>query len=545
VAVTQRGAATAQPLMLSAAALLVVLVALVPVGFVAVRSLAIGAEQAQALVLRPRVGGLLLGTVQLTLAATLLCALLGVGVAWVTERTDVPGRQLWAVLAALPLTVPAFVSSYSWVSLSPALHGFWGALLVVTLAYYPLVYLPVAAVMRRLDPALEEVARSQGRGPWQTFLRVTLPQVRFALLGGCLLVALDLLSEFGTFELLRFNTLTTAIYDAYQLSFDGPAASTLAVILGLLCVLLLTAEGRLRGPAFAGRVGAGAARRPPVARLGRATPLVLLACAALVAVALGVPLGMLLFWLLHGSSAAFQPRALAEAALATLGLGLGAAALTTVCALPVAVLAVRYGGRFAALVERGAYLSRALPGIIVALALVVTAVHLLRPLYQSTALLLVGYAVLFLPLALVSVRAAITQSSPGVEEVARSLGCRPLATLLRVTLPIVAPGIGAAAALVFLSTATELTATLLLAPTGTQTLATQVWAETDTLSYAAAAPYAALLIGLSALPTYVLIRRLGPLGPSARAPDRAETGIPGEPAGSPGVPVPLGAPGAR
>ena len=153
---------------------------------------------------------------------------LGVGVAWCVERTDLPGRRVWAVLAALPITVPAFVTSYSWVSITPAVQGFAGAAAIVTLAYYPLVYLPVAAVLRGTDPALEESARSLGMGPWRTFFRVTLPQTRLALLGGGLLVAVHLLSEYGAFAMLRFQTFTTAIYDEYRLSFDGAAASMLA-----------------------------------------------------------------------------------------------------------------------------------------------------------------------------------------------------------------------------------------------------------------------------------------------------------------------------
>ena len=155
------------------------------------------------------------------IVATTACTVIGVAVAWCVERTELPGRRVWAVLAALPITVPAFVTSYSWVSITPAVQRFAGAAMIVTLAYYPLVYLPVAAVLRGLDPALEETARSLGMGPWRTFLRVTLPQTRLALLGGGLLVAVHLLSEFGAFAMLRFQTFTTAIYDEYRLSFDG------------------------------------------------------------------------------------------------------------------------------------------------------------------------------------------------------------------------------------------------------------------------------------------------------------------------------------
>ena len=82
----------------------------------------------------------------------------------------------------------------------------------MTLDLYPLVYLPVAAALRRTDPALEETARTLGLGSWTAFRRVVLPQIRPALLGGSLVVMLALLAEFGAFEILDFRTFTTEIF---------------------------------------------------------------------------------------------------------------------------------------------------------------------------------------------------------------------------------------------------------------------------------------------------------------------------------------------
>lgn len=500
-----------------AAAVVVALLALLPIGLVVRQAFSVGFGQAEQLLVRPLVGTLLVNTALLTLSATAAATLLGVAVAWFVERTDLPGRRLWAVLAALPITVPAFVTSYAWVSLTPAVQGFGGAVLIVTLAYYPLVYLPVAAVLRRMDPALEECARSLGLGPWRSFLRVTLPLAKPALLGGALITAIHLLAEFGAFAMLRFRTFTTAIYDEYRLSFDSPAASVLASVLVALCLLLLLGELRLRGRASYARVGAGAARPLPRKRLGLWTPAVLLGFFALAAVALGLPLATLGYWLARGSSASFPLGSLLAAAGTSLELGLAAAALTTMLALPVAILAVRHPGRLATLVERSVYLAYALPGIAIALALIVLSIRWVRPLYQTTLLLVVAYALLALPLALVAVRAALAQAPPTLEQVARSLGCRPWRAFARVTLPLILPGLGAATALVFLATVTELTATLLLAPTGAQTLATHFWANTGSFSYGAAAPYAALMVALSALPTYLLTRKLGALGAAAPA----------------------------
>lgn len=506
-----RTGAAAPPFALLGIATAVALLVLLPLGFLIEQALSIGLSQARALVFRPFVGSLLVHTVLLVLAATAACAVLGVAVAWCVERTDLPGRRLWAVLAALPITVPAFVTSYSWVSITPAVQGFGGATLIVTLAYYPLVYLPVAAVLRGMDPALEENARSLGMSPWRTFMRVTLPQCRLALLGGGLLVAVHLLSEFGAFSMLRFQTFTTAIYEEYRLSFDGPAASMLASVLVLLCLVLLVGESSLRGRARYARVDTGAPRPPDRARLGHGRWPVTACLTALVGLALGLPLLTLLYWVLHGGSTSFPVVSLLSAAGASLKLGLGAAILTTLLALPVSILTVRRPSRSASVLERAAYLPYALPGIVVALSLIVASVHYVPALYGTSLLLVIAYAILSLPLALVATRAALAQAPPLHEELARSLGCGPLQALVRVTLPRILPGLGAAAALVFLATVTELTATLLLAPIGTQTLATQFWADATTRSFGAAAPYAALMVAVSAPPTYLLTRRLGPV----------------------------------
>ena len=254
---------------LALAAAAVALLALVPVGYLIEQALSGGWSEVSTLLFRPLVGTLLAHTVWITAATTIGCVVIGVAVAWCVERTDLPGRRIWAVVAALPITVPAFVTSYSWVSVTPAVQGFAGATMIVTLAYYPLVYLPVAAVLRGTDPALEESARSLGLGPLRTFWRVTLPQTRVALLGGSLLVAIHTLAEFGAFSMLRFQTFTTAIYDQYRLSFNGAAASTLATVLVLMCLVLLIGELRLRGRDRYHRSGSGSRRPALRAKLGR------------------------------------------------------------------------------------------------------------------------------------------------------------------------------------------------------------------------------------------------------------------------------------
>ncbi|MGH7121261.1 MAG: ABC transporter permease [Acetobacteraceae bacterium] len=502
------------PRWLLAAAIVGPLLVVLPVGEVLLEVARIGPAQALRLLWRPLVAELLVNTIGLVIAATLSAALVGTAAAWLVERSDMPGRRFLAIAAAVPLAVPPFISSYAWLSIDPALEGFVGALIVVTSSYFPLVYLPVAASLRGMDPALEETARSLGQGAAGAFLRVVLPQLRPALLGGMLLVALNVLVEFGAFALLRFRTFTTELYAEYRTGFNGPSEALLALVLLALCLVCLIAELRIRGLARYARIGSGVRRPATPLSLGRARFAVSVLFTSLVLAALGVPLGMILYWLSHHGSAAVTPVAvslegLLAATLSSVWLGLAGAALTVALALPLGLLATRYPGNLVTVLERAAYLGQGVPGIVIALAFITITIRTVQPLYQTALTLIVAYAILFLPLALVSVRAALMQAERRLEEVGRSLGLGWFSVARRIMLPLAGPGLGAAAALVFVSIVTELTATLLLAPIGTNTLAMQVWADTSTLAFPAAAPYAAMMVLLSLFSTWVLARRFG------------------------------------
>src|ERR1041384_529856 len=239
---------------------------------------------------------LLLNTVLVPLVATPICGVFGVGGAWFVERTRLPGRRLWALLLVAPLTVPLFVTSYAWANLGVALQGFVGAAGIIAFSYYPIVFLLVAVALRGLDQSLEDSARSLGLNPRQIFFRVVLPQLRPALLGGLLLVALDALVEFDAFVALRFQTFSLDVYAQYRLGFSTSGAAALSFFSIVLCVVVLLGEARLRGNAKYTRVSRGVRRAPVRYELGRWVWPVLAGLAAVVAVALGIPVAMLIRW---------------------------------------------------------------------------------------------------------------------------------------------------------------------------------------------------------------------------------------------------------
>ncbi|MGB0102243.1 MAG: iron ABC transporter permease [Nocardioides sp.] len=503
-------------LVLAVLGLLVAATSLLPIGYVLVSSAQLGAGEAYEFLVRPRVGDLVWNTVRLLVGGVLLSSVLGVGCAWLVARTDLPARGLWHGLLAAPLAVPAFVNGYGWVSATHAVQSYGGAVLVVSLSYFPLVYLPTVAALHRVDSAHEDVAAILGRGEVSTFFRVVLPTISPAVLGGALLVGLHLLGEYGALQMLNYPTLTTGILDQYRSTFNGPAATLLAAVLMVFCLLLLALEALARGKRRRARVGSGVRRTATPKELGRSKPFAVAGLVALAVLALGVPLLSLARWLIRGSSATVPAGDLTAATLTTLMLAVLGGLLATAAALPVALLAVRYAGRLATLVERSVYPANALPGIVVALALVTISIRSVPALYQTLPVLLVGYLILFLPRAVVSVRSSLELAPPVLEDVARSLGCSNAAATWRVTLPLVMPGLGAGLALVSLAVSTELTATLLLAPTGTSTLATDFWSRAAAVEYGAAAPYALVLIVLSIPATWLLGRAAAP--PASPAP---------------------------
>ena len=181
--------------------------------------------------------------------------------------------------------------------------------------------------------------------------------------------------------------------------------------------------------------------------------------------------------------------------------------VATLAAVPIALLSVRFPRRSVLSLERSNLVVLAVPGLVIALSLTYVTEHFLQGrFYQTSPLLVLAYAIMFFPLAVVSVRAAVARAPVGLEEVGGSLGVSRRSVLWRVTLPLVAPGLVAAFALVFLETATELTATLVLHPTNVETLATQFWAYESNVSYSQAAPYAGVMVLIAAVPGYVLGR---------------------------------------
>ena len=505
-------------------AILVGVAMLLPLIYLVVRTVGAGNE-ALDLLFRQRTFWVTLRTIALAGVVTGASAVVALPLAWLTVRTNLPFRRVWSVVTVLPLVVPSYVGGFVIVAALgprgflqqllegplgvqrlPDIYGFPGAALTLTLFTYPYMLLSLRAALWRLDPALEETSRSLGVGPWRTFLKVVLPQLRPALGAGALLVALYTLSDFGAVSWLGFESLTQQIYVQYKVSLSRHLAAVFSLLLGVLTVTVLIVEARARGRARYYRPTGGVARPATVVRLNRWRWPAITYCGGIVSLGLMLPLGVLGYWLVRGLAAGEPLRLLWGSAWNSLSVSALAAGVAVVAALPVAVLAVRYPGWIASVIERATYTGFALPGIVVALALVFFGANYATFAYQTLAMLVFAYLVLFLPQAVGAVRTSLLQVSPHLEEMGRSLGRTPLRTLLTITVPLVRPGLLAGAALVFLTTMKELPATLLLSPSGFHTLATKIWGAAEDGFVARSAAPSLLLILVALIPLMWLLR---------------------------------------
>ena len=503
---------------------LVALALLLPVAYLLLRALGAGDAAWQELV-SARTARILGRTLWLAFCVTLSCALMAVPLAWLTVRSDLPLRRMWAVLTPLPLVIPSYVGAYLMISVLgprgllqhwleplgvqrlPDIYGFRGAFLALTLLSYPYVLLSTRAALLRMNPAMEEASRNLGSGPWRTFWRVTLPQLRPGLVAGGLLVTICVLRDFGAVSLMRYSTFTRAIYLQYQSSFDRTMAAILALVLVLITLTILAIDMRTRGRASYYGGDVGSARPAVTISLGHWRWPSFFFCAAVVTLGLVMPGSVLVFWLMRGIRMGVDYSSLFGAALNSLMTSGVSAALALLAAIPVAVLSVRHAGRASGIMERISYSAFALPGMVVALALVFFGANFARPLYQTMAMLLLGYMILFLPEVVGVLRAALLQLSPSLEHAARTLGRGPLGVFTTITVPLTWSGIAAGAVLVFLTAMKELPVTLMLSPLGFRTLSTSVWSAVSEAFFAEAAAPSLLLILLSSLPMALLVIR--------------------------------------
>ena len=503
----------------AALATLLALALVAPLAWLVVDAVGLGSAAFEFLVASETLA-VLVRSVALVAVVTAGGIAVGVPLAVLTVQASIPFRRFWTVLIALPLAVPSYLGAFAALSafgpsgpLStavgvplPAVEGFAGAAVVLTLYTYPYVFLTTRASLLSLDASLVEAARTLNCGRLTAFRRVTLPQIVPGIAAGALLVALYTLADFGTPNFMNLEVYTQYIYSRHNAHLGGYAALLSLQLLAVTGVILAaeSAIGADDSGAYASRGNRGAAELDLGAWRYPAMALpALVALAALV-----LPIGIFAFWLLRGGPG-YEFAQLTFSwtyGWNSVKVSLLAATVSVAVALPIALRSATAGSKLSSLTARIPYVGYATPGIVLAIALVSFSLDLAPELlYKSLPLLVFAYVVRFMPQAIGSIRTSTMQVDGRLIEAARTLGRSRTEAFRAVTLPLIVPGIVTGAALVFLTSMKELPATLLLRPLGFDTLVTFIWRAEEAGMYGQAAVPAFVLVVVSGLSMAVLL----------------------------------------
>jgi len=523
-------------------AVLVVIVVISPVLFLFYQTLS--KPDVVRVVLEDRTTWHLLGRSMLLASAVAVTSMaLGTALAWLTIRAHWPpwARAGLTVLLCIALAVPSYVAAFGLLAATGSsgvlgwalpewfhardypLLSSWAVLVCCT---YPYVLLSVRSSLMRECASLEEAAMCLGASRWRAFFTIALPRIAPGMIWGGMLAALYCLADFGAVSLIGYETLTWGIYTRYHTAFALDEARSLAVLLALVTLVLIVLMRFVR-PDIAPATSNVPTHSQPV-HLGwwLLPALVLMGLPLFVGVAL--PVLAALHWLSASDALVTTLLGTTSPAISTIVMAFTAALLVPLLALPIATLHLgqqrsRSQRAMRSLLTPLTLIGFALPGMVIAIAGISLALRLDQfvewlfnlpmesRLYQSHLLLLLAYAALFLPEAVGPLRSNAQRIHAEQFDAASQFGGSAWTTWRRIALPQLIPGLAAGGALVFVTTAKELPATLLMAPPGFRTLATQLWGTLSEAYFAQAAAAALALLVVAGLGLGIMlwVERIG------------------------------------
>jgi len=496
-------------------------------------------------VLSPRILRSIGNTLLVSAGATLLAGTFGTALAWTHARTNMPGRRLLEPVTLIPFFLSPYVGAIAWSYLAAprvgllngwirgllnlssdplSVYNRWGIIWVLALFFTPVMYLFVTGSLRRMDPALEESARTSGSGVFETTRRVTLPLVSPAIFSGAILVFVSCAGEFGVPLALgtpyKIETMTTQIYNLTGGSaIDYNASAALSTVLAALTVTFIFIHRRVVLPrAYTTITGKG--YRPSLVDLGRWRYAALAFNVFYLLMAVILPLSaMFLVSISVRWEGRFEPGALtlanysyvftyplsARAVWNSVKLAAAGATICMVLAMLVAYAIHRGRGRGRALLDFVSSLPVGFPGIVLAMGILIT--YIRTPLYSTLWILLVGYITRYMPYGQRMVSSALLSLSPELDQSSRTSGASWLTTVRRISLPLLKPGILAGWLLLFVIFLREFPISVLLYKGGLEVLSVAVWYFVEHESAVRAAAVAMVQVLLVLVAT-ILFRRL-------------------------------------
>jgi iron(III) transport system permease protein len=494
---------------------------------------------------------ILLNTLTVSVAATVMALIFGFVMAWILTRTNVPGRHLFEQLMAVPYYLTPLLGALAWSLLGAPESGFinqiWralggnGHLIDINTAYGiawvmalfegSVAFVMIAAVMKSMDPALEEASQVMGASRLRTMLRITLPLVVPGVLGAAIFVFAEMLGSFAAALVLglpsRYYVITTAIYQLVQ---QYPPKIQVAAAMGVsLFAVMFFMLFLYRRIVMAGSYVTitGKAFRPRVADVGPLRYVLLGVCLLYLLAAVGLPLVTLLYaslqkiavafptaanWTLENFRVAMTMNAVRSALANSLLLAFGTATIGVVLMGFLAWLIYRSRLPGSGLIEYVVMFPQAVPRLVFAFGLMWAWVVFPIPIYGTLWLLLLAYLTVFLPLGVRTIAGVMLQIDKSLEECAQMCGASWAFRARTVTIPLLVPGLVAAWLLLFIASIRELGASILLMGPHSKVITPSIvesWFGTSSELTAALALIQTLVVAIAMIVLVGVTRRVG------------------------------------
>lgn len=470
-------------------------------------------------------------------------AVLGISLAWFTAVYEFPGRRFFSWALLLPMAMPAYVTAFvalglfdftgpiqttlriwlnSDLSWFPDIRSRAGVILVMTLSFYPYVYLLARNAFLSQGRRSLEVAQSLGLNRQQGFFKVVLPMARPWIAGGVMLVLMETLADFGTVAIFNYNTFTTAIYKAWFSMFSLQTASQLASLLIIIVFIVIVVEQQFRSRMRYAE-NKRSARAERIRLTGWYAWLITGFVLSVLFWAFLLPVMQLCIWAIQSFTQDYDVARYLEFLWHSLSLS-GLAAFST-CLVVIAVVyaARRYPSSAMHYAVRTATIGYALPGTVLAIGVYVPLTWLDKQLselalqwfqietgqlIQGTLMtMLIAYLIRFMAVGHYPIDGAMQRITHSIDEAAMSLGLHGWTMIKKVHIPILKPGIFTAATLVFVDVMKEMPITLMTRPFGWDTLAVRIFEMTSEGQWDQAALPAVTLVLAGLVPIFLFMRQ--------------------------------------
>lgn len=498
--------------------IITVLIMSIPIIYIFTRALTAPIEKWE-IMLKTRIPFLLWNTLSLALTVTLITTIIGVSIALLVECTNLPGRKFFKIALSIPLVIPPYIGAltyviffgprgilYSFFGKSPInVYSFFSVAFVLSMFTFPYIFLIVSASLRKINANYEEAGRSCGVSYSTIFRRIILPIVRPAILSSSIIVLFYVVSDFGAISMLRYTTFSSSIYFQMIGSLDRSSAAILSIVLVLLGLVILLIKAYILNKKVFYQNPKSNRKRKPIT-LGKFKYISIAFVCFVLLFSVILPLSTLTAWSIKGITEGVVTLKTLGYIKNSLTVSMGAALITMIFSVPAAYLKFRNPSRLTSIMNNICHMGLVIPGTLLALGMVFFFSQYFSWLIGSQIVLMIGFSIRYMSRNLQSTESSMALVSKNLDETAYSLGKNFKSVLIKVILPSILPGVLSGGALVLVSSLKELPITLMLRAAGFDTLAVRIWIEASDGFYTRAAPAGLLIVFVSIIPLYFMLK---------------------------------------